>query len=223
MKLTTFRNLVFGLAALTAGSANAGVILYSTAGAWSAAVAGLTTTNVDMSNAPGVFASSFTATGVTFTGNPWIIGANNSNNFDYPNAYLFGYGQVSMSISASSNVYGIAFNWGCSSNCGYFAQNLTVTTGAGQQTLVDIPYPTYNWTQGINGTYYLFSTSPITQVTLSGTSTQPNIALDGIQLASGVASGGGGGNTPEGATMVLMGTGLLALAALRKAQISRTA
>ena len=127
-----------------------------------------------MSGAWGIDQPSFTAGGLTFTGNPnlngYISGSNTPSSLFGNQYYVIGNGFVEFTIPGASNIYAVAFSEACSANCNANLNNVVSATSTTTSTTLfsETPYP--NWPNlyvNGNGTSSLFfgivSFSPLTQ------------------------------------------------------------
>jgi len=199
--------------ALAALPASAGVVEYTdpTNTTWLSAVAASTQTAITFgSDVAGNYSSSYTTGALTFTGNPIIFGSGTANSLfsDYD---LFGLGTVNIAISGASNVYVLGLWEACTANCGIYDNQILAATTT--QAATQVGDSTVSWYQNSNKLFFGFvSDAPITGITItSNDGLVPNIALGNITYGVDTPS-----DTPEAATLLLIGSGLGVIARFRR-------
>jgi hypothetical protein len=208
----------------SATTAKAGIVLYSDPTTWTTALAsGTTTSAVDFTNAQGLNSSSFTSDGVTFTGNPRIFGPGTLSSYFSNQYYVDASGLVTMTISETLDLYAIGFYEACVNTCTNSYQNFVsaTSTADGAVTLFNqTPYA--GWSNLYIGNVfpsYLFfgiiSTSPLTQIVVTSNDMTPVIAVGEVTLGTNSGTTDTS-DTPEAATLILIGSGLAVIARYRK-------
>jgi hypothetical protein len=210
MHKNTFSGLLlvaaFGVAAVPA---SAGIVFYNTQGAWQTALGSTTPTFLDFS-AQNASPTGLNVGPILFAGGGWVYegaGSTAFNNLTPPAQYvIYKNSPFSLTSSSASNLYALAFYVGgvFVTNYNPNQQTVTVTSTTGQNTVGPVLYD-----MSVPHFYGIISDAPITSVFIDADSFQ-NLTLGSVQIVQQ--------QTPEAATLVLIGTGLGLIASRRRYQ-----
>ena len=184
--------------------ASAGALTYTSLTAWQAA--GPQTGTIDFESvATGSYLSPLTISGIQFSSTA-ALGILSSYG---PGAGRFVMTSASsLTITPSAGIFGLGFDLGCYS-CGGTAPLSITVVGIDSVPYIFTGLPPTNEFWGVR-----LDSAAIQSVTITfGTSQYP--AVDNLAYG-GQASGGAGGDTPEAATLILIGTGLAVIAKCRR-------
>jgi hypothetical protein len=195
-----------GLLAPTFG----GALTYASSAAWLAA--GPSSGSIDFSAQTGPYTSPFTVAPLTFSA---LLGSTIGIGSAFgPGTGKFAYTLTSMQISPTTPgaIYGLGFNLGCYISGCSSAQSIVVTdTSNNVFTYTNIATP---------GFWGVRSDVAIASIRITLPTTNDYVAIDDVSYGGQAQSGGGGGtapgDTPEAATLILIGTGLALIARYRR-------
>lgn len=192
---------VVGALALSVVPASAGILTYATSGAWQGA--GLQTGIITFESVtiPANY-SSFAIPPLTFSstlGNSLSI----ANDVYGPGSGKYLLNASPTNIAADGTVFGLAFNFRCYS-CDGRTATITVVDSSGPTA-----FSVATTSTGISNFFGIRSDLAITSVNISFSGATPYVALDNVAY-------GPGSDTPEAATLILIGTGLGIIARYRK-------
>ena len=206
-----------GTLALTSVPAWSGIVVYTDQTSYNNNTTGLTASHVDLSNAQAFFGSSYTANGVTFVGNPTVFGSSSTSSFFNNEFFVYGAGQTTINLPSAANIYAISFYYGCTgSNCNQ-PNPRVITATSTTTTITPVNDANYFWPASQSFFYSFVSTSPLTQIVISGNAAnfQPNVGIGNVNIGVQTAAA-----TPEVATFLLIATGLGLMARLRRYTVS---
>jgi hypothetical protein len=194
-------------AALLVAPVFAGALTYSTSTAWNAAgpVDG-TVTFTDLT--PGGYVSPLTVPPFVFTA---LVGSTlGITNAFGPGTGNFIYTLKAMQISpvATGAIFGLGFNIRCySSGCGSAESIIVTDVGNNSFTYSGVSLP---------GFWGVRSDLAIANIRITFPTTSDTVAIDDVSFGSDATGGGTPADTPEAATLILIGTGLGLIARYRR-------
>lgn len=193
---TLFLTTLAAALSLVAVPASAGIVTYGTLSGWGT---GLGTVTFEGVTIPSGFS--------TFTLSPLTFSSLNGNNLTISNNFGPGSGNFLLNasptnIAGDGTVFGLAFNFRCYGCDGQVA-TITVTDSTGN-TVFTVP----TTSAGISNFFGVRSDLAIQNLQISFGGAFPFVAVDNVAYAAQ--------NTPEAATMILIGAGLALLTRFRK-------
>jgi hypothetical protein len=213
-------SFVFAFVVLTTPAYSATITTYNNLSSWEAAVSGVQIDNFEGLAPAGSYTSypsGFYQNGVEFFGLSGLGVADTSSgpfaayNFGTGEAgYLYG-GGASVQITLPSPATAFAIN--------------LFTAPAGLSYTVSVlstPFTVPTVNQPPPGFFGATSDTPFTTVTLQASTGSSYSFFDNFQWGTSGAQTGGGSQTPEAGTFLLIGSGLLALAVARRRKVRHT-
>ena len=194
--------ILTAMLSLTAVPAGAGILTYSTLGGWQAAGPQAGTITFEGVSIPANFTS--------FTISPLTFSASNGHTLAIANNFGPGTGNFLLNpsptnIAGDNTVFGLGFDFRCYS-CDGLTATITVTDASGST-----PFSVATTSVGISNFFAVRSTLSIQNLQISFGGANPYVALDNVAFGGAAPA-----DTPEAATMILIGTGLALIARYRK-------
>jgi len=199
--------LLIATLAIAAMPASAGVLFYSNQSGWQAALGGTVTPTLLDFSAQNSSPTGITVGPIQFAGGGWVYEGLGSSAFQSltPSAQYVIYknSPFSLTSSVAANLFAMAFYVGgvFVTNYNPNQQTVTVTSTTGQSSVGPVVYD-----MSIPHFYGIISDAPITSVFIDADTFQ-NLTLGDVQTVQQ--------ETPEAATLILIGTGLGVLARYR--------